>query len=186
MSLLPRPRRERSLQRPGVAVRIAELTLDALQIARKRSREQVLGECRKRAGADGIARRCRRIDERPYGPALLGLTRVVIGTVRHEDHARLRSARELGAHPRPTLARGRRVDGQVGTVLVAVRRQMVHDGAVVVSGDPLDGVGLWPAPATEAPPENDERESEAGGKTRERSRMAERIGTVEHGRRGRA
>ena len=177
--LLRCSRCEGALQRPGKTVRVAELAFDPGQLARQCSGEQILGENRQRAGADRVAAFGRRIDERSHRLALLRLTRMVIGTVRHEEDAGFGAGGELRPHSRPPIARGLHIDGKVGAELVAVRRQVVDDRALAVGGGPLDGIRVRPAAATEAPPEDDQRKREACRNDRKGGRVAERIRTVE-------
>ena len=121
--LLVRARRERSLKRPRVAVRVAQLAAhDAAAAARLRARRAA----RRTRGASCDARRRWR---RPRSSASsisaeVRLSRVMVGAVRDEHHARRRARGELVAHALPRARQPSTVERQVRAELVPVARKM--------------------------------------------------------------
>src|SRR5690349_1060275 len=90
---------------------------------------------------------------------------------------------ELLAHGRPAYLGGVRPGRQVRSELVPARRKMVEHDHVAVRRSPTCGVARWEATTPVAPPQHDYREPESGGDGGQHGRVAERVWTIEDGRR---
>ena len=112
------------------------------------------------------------------------LSRVMVRAIRQEHLAHRRARRKHRAQRRPALARLVLGHRERRPELIAVRREMVQNRRAAVGRTPSDDVAARMVRAAVAAPEHDERHPEASGDCRKHGRMTERVGRIEHQRRG--